>query len=200
MVLPSNQEAREKIATAQTLPQFREAVVDIRTKYLPYHLGEQRYEDEMYRKDNDLETEDDHELNYNLTIPPWICHSYVRAPPEVHKKKLERHEAIAADPNAVKRRFLDEEGNEISRKKMKKLRRVSRRPDSQPEGQHERCSILCPKCQQPKGIKCELCRPCCKDRCSTENLDCEGHKFWIKTKRERLAKLETTGESLPAAF
>lgn len=188
MVLPSNAEVREKIAIGHTLAQFREATLEIRDKYLKYHEGEAVYQDERYRKDNDLEeTENDHQLDYNLTIPPWICHSYVRAPPEVHKKKLERFQALAADPNTVKRQFFDDDGNEISRKRMKKLRRVSRRPESKAEGRHTRCSDLCSKCQQPKGIKCELCKPCCKDRCAEENLDCEGHRFLIKTNRERLA-------------
>lgn len=196
MVLSSNSAVREKIATAHTLGQFREAVLEIRDKYRPYHTGEQVYrEEDVRKKDNEMETDEEMEevLNYNLTIPPWICHSYVRAPPEEHKKKLARHEALAADPNAQKRQFFDDDGNEISRKRMKKLRRVSRKPESNPEGRHDRCAELCPKCKQPKGIKCGLCRPCCRDKCTAENLDCVGHKFLIKTKRERLAQLDTGG-------
>lgn len=196
MVLPSNFKIREKIAIAHTLVDFRSAVMEIKEKYQPYHEGTLKYEEEIYRKDKDLDDtqEESETLDYNLKIPPWICHSYVRAPPEEHKRKMERHEAKAADPNTVKRQFFDVDGNEISRKRMKKLRRASRRPETKPNGKHDRCEVLCGKCQQPKGLKCDLCKPCCRDRCSAENLDCEGHKFMIKTKREKRSKVDVVVE------
>lgn len=195
MVLPSNFEVREKIACAHSYAEFRAAVLEIRSRYLPYHQGEKVYETEIAKKDteNEMDTDENNDeatvLDYNLIIPPWICHSHVRVPPEEHKKKLERQEALAADPNSVKRQFFDSDGNEISRKRMKKMRRVNRRPEAKPEGRHDRCAELCPKCNQPKGVKCGWCRPCCKERCTIEGLDCEGHKLLIKTKRERKEKL-----------
>lgn len=154
---------------------------------MPYHDGEKVYIPEEIQRGDEKEEN----LNYNLRLPPWICQSYVRAAPEEHIEKLARQEALAADPNSTKRQFYDDDGNEISRKRMKKLRRVNRRPDPKPEGRHDRTTSVCPKCTNPAGVKCEytMCRPCCKDYCSTDNLDCVGHKLLIKTNRERLAKM-----------
>lgn len=156
--------------------------MEVKERYEPYHEGRKPYAPEIEQAEGD----------YNLKLPPWICQPHVRAPPDEHIKKLERHEQLAADPNAEKRQFFDDDGNEISRKRMKKLRRVNRRPPAKPEGRHERASELCPKCQQPMGIKCEfrLCRPCCRTLCFQTPSDCVGHKFLIKTKRERRERLK----------
>lgn len=181
MVIPNNFDIRERFAIGQCNADFRIGIAEIKDRYKPYHDGEKPYLPEVEITEGD----------YNLRIPPWICQSYVRAPPDEHIKKLELHEKLAADPNTIKRQFFDDDGNEISRKRMKKLRRVNRRPPAKPEGRHERASELCPKCQQPKGIKCEfrLCRPCCREHCFTTPADCSGHKVLIKTKREKREKL-----------
>lgn len=178
MVLPVNFDVREKIAIAHNVPDFRTAVLEIRDRYLPYHEGEKVYLPEV------VDT-----LNCNLTIPPWICHSYVRAPPQEHIEKLARHEALAADPNVEKRQFFDEEGNQISRKKMKKMRRVSRRQVKKENKRQDRPTELCLKCKNPRGNKCDFqwCRACCKEYCLDRNADCTGHKLMIKTIRERSA-------------
>lgn len=38
-----------------------------------------------------------------------------------------------------------------------------------------------------QGGKCqyELCKACCKTHCYTENLDCVGHKIWVKSNRRK---------------
>lgn len=184
MVIPANFDVREKIAIAHNNADFRTAVLEIRDRYLPYHEGEKVYAPEC------IPTKDDDEsMDCNLTIPPWICHSYVRAPPQEHIDKLARHEALAADPNVEKRQFFDDEGNQISRKKMKKLRRVNRRQVKKENKRQDRPTELCSKCLNPRGNKCDyrFCRACCKDYCSGQNQDCAGHKLMIKTIRERMA-------------
>lgn len=51
----------------------------------------------------------------------------------------------------MKREFIDEEGNQISRKRMKKLRRVARRPNQTSQTPKiRRASILCAECPNPK--------------------------------------------------
>lgn len=195
MVLPSNFEVREKIACAHSYAEFRVAAQEIKARYLPYHEGKKVYEWEVAKKEKTAMDTDSEILDYNLRIPPWICQSYVRAPPEEHKRKLERHEALAADPNVAKKKFFDDKGNEISRKRMKKMRRVNRRPEAKPEGSHDRCTELCPKCNQPKGVKCMWCRPCCKERCQKEIVDCVPHKMLIKTKKERKERLAMVSEN-----
>lgn len=37
-----------------------------------------------------------------------------------------------------------------------------------------------------QGFKCgyKLCKKCCRDKCFTGNLDCEGHRILVKTRRK----------------
>lgn len=119
-----------------------------------------------------------------MYLPPWICQPYIRPAPEVHIKTIEEKVKIAEDRE--KRKYFDDEGNEISRKKMKRLKKKSRRP-LKPEGAHERNIESCPVCTNPLGFKCvfKLCRNCCREKCNTEIFDCIGHKFYTKTKLEK---------------
>lgn len=52
-----------------------------------------------------------------------------------------------------KRSYKDEEGNEISRKRLKKLRRISRRPNKPPVQPKKRGSSLCEYCPNPLVCK-----------------------------------------------
>lgn len=81
-------------------------------------------------------------------MPPWLCQPYIRPAPEEHKKIIEEKVRKAEDPNTIKRQYFDNEGNEISRKKMKKLRRKNRRP-AKPEGIPERRIEACVQCGNP---------------------------------------------------
>ena len=49
---------------------------------------------------------------------------------------------------AVKRDYKDEDGNEISRKRLKKLRRIARRPNK-PAEPVRRGNNLCENCPNP---------------------------------------------------
>lgn len=184
MNLRPNNHMREELAVANTIDKFREVVRKIQTKYEPYHEGQDVYH--MEEVDPSVVLED---LAYNLALPPWLCQPYVRVAPEMHKQILADKQRLAEDPNREKRHYFDNDGKEISRKRMKKLRRRQRRPNK-PEGRHERCLENCSECTNPMGFKCKfsLCRICCREKCYTQNLDCPGHGILIKSRRAK-AKL-----------
>jgi tRNA-dihydrouridine synthase 1 len=111
------------MATSHTVQDFRKVVVDLKEKYQPFHEGLKDWNEEIVNAHSVASNN-----TYNLHLPPWLCQPYLRMAPEDHIQKLEIAVAAAQHPDAVKRQFFDEAGNEISRKKMKKLRRVLRRP------------------------------------------------------------------------
>ena len=163
---------REIMAKGQSLEQFKDAVSQIKQKYLPFHLNEKSWPGAP-------------ELDvFKLKDPPWICQPYVRPPPEEHLKKLEEFKEKQKEE---KKRTL--EHNEInscqvqdglSKRKMKKLARNPKIKNAR-----ENCA-LCQMCPNPRSLACDfrLCRHCCKIKCYTEELDCSGHQIWIKTKRQ----------------
>lgn len=180
--LKENNEDRQLLATAQNLDDFKKVCSNVKDKYLPYHEGKLS-----------LETEENiSRTGFNLILPPWICQPYVRMSPEEHTQKMEKIFHSNEDSiDDIKRKFEDADGNYISRKKMKKLRRYQRRPvksDMQGTG---RIGDICvnEECPNPLGGKCvyQLCKKCCRNKCYVEDLDCPGHKILVNTKR-KLAK------------
>ncbi|KAI4470216.1 trna-dihydrouridine synthase [Holotrichia oblita] len=136
--LPENNELRIQLGSANTLHTFRSIVVEIRDMYLPYHEGKLKWEQKT--------TE---EGALNIVLPPWLCQPYVRIPPDEHLKKIEDHQDKSNDDlNKIKRQYEDSEGNQISRKRMKKLRRISRRPPK-PENCVARSLDICLNCVNP---------------------------------------------------
>lgn len=132
------------------------------------------------------------ENDCNLYLPPWICQPYVRMDPNDHVKLLAEKQKAAEDPERVRPVFVDDEGNEISRKLMKKLRRSSRRPNAKGmRCKDERSLPLCQsgtECVNPMGTKCahELCKVCCRNLCYEKNVDCVGHKFFPQNKKRKI--------------
>lgn len=182
LALPSNDSYRSRIATGQNLDDFRRVVEELQAKYEPIHEGLVQYHPEILPTDPEISIE-----TYNLSLPPWLCQSYIRLPPEEHKQKLEEAQRRAEDPNREKRLFYDVDGNEISRKKMKKLRRLSRRPGKNGKmQQHDRSSRKsfdpCVICKNPVGLRCtfSMCKPCCRNYFFENNKECEGHKIFKK--------------------
>ncbi|XP_046478213.1 tRNA-dihydrouridine(16/17) synthase [NAD(P)(+)]-like isoform X3 [Neodiprion pinetum] len=170
LCLAGNEEARANLARNSTMESFRGVVEALRTRYLPYHEGLMLWDD----KSND----------YNLKLPPWLCQPYVRDSPQKHLIKVEAKKS-EQENSTIKRNLKDEDGNEISRKRLKKLRRIARRPNRQ-SASVKRGSDLCTSCPNPLGYKCEykLCRQCCRAKCYQENLDCAGHRNLAKTRRQ----------------
>lgn len=85
------------------------------------------------------------ERDYNLRLPPWICQPYIRMEPEEHIKLVAEKQRIAEDPERSKQKYFDDEGHEITRKKMKKLRRASRRPNAR--GMRRKAERKLPLCK-----------------------------------------------------
>ena len=82
----------------------------------------------------------------------------------------------------------EEETGQISKKKQKKLERNPRKAFSK---SRENTQLCCEEsCHNPCSLKCPhvRCRRCCKEVAVKENLDCEGHRVFIRSNREK-AKL-----------
>jgi tRNA-dihydrouridine synthase 1 len=170
------------MAQAMTIEAFREVVTQIRDKYRPFHEGEAVW---------DGEPSEDFVPDYNLRIPPWICQPYYRPPPAEYKQMIEeKQKALEHEP---KKKYFDKEGNEVSRKRMKKLKRLENRAKIRVERRKELCNVA--KCDNTRGLKCEfsLCRICCRKKCFDDALHCSGH---LKTKREKAEHMEVEEETL----
>ncbi|KAH8352402.1 hypothetical protein KR084_003946 [Drosophila pseudotakahashii] len=185
MNIRNNSELRQFLATANQLEQFQAVVQQVQAKYEPFHKNELPYEPEEWAAGSEED----------LPLDPWLCQPYIRASPESHRQKIAEKVREAEDPNRAKRQYFDNAGNEISRKRMKKLRRRQRRPnktEAQIQNRHERRLEYCSECANPQGSKCEfqLCRVCCKDRCYNNDRDCPGHGILIKSRRAKAKQFE----------
>lgn len=177
------------MATAYSIDSFREVVNRLGDKYRPFHEGAAVWNGEPT---------DDYVPDYNLTIPPWICQPYYRIPPEEHKQKLSEKQKAAE--HQVKQKYFDKEGNAISRKHMKKLKRLEKRAKVKIERHEELCIMV--ECDNTRGLKCEFnfCRVCCRKKCFDDTLNCSGHKVFIKDRKtkaqsyEELKKLNTNDD------
>lgn len=131
LCLPDNNALRIQLGETNKLPTFKSITQQIKDKYEPYHIGKLTW------------SETTEPGTQNLVLPPWLCQPYVRIEPQEHIKLVEEKRK---EPD--KRQYEDSDGNPISRKRMKKLRRIARRPEK-PEG------VVC----GPKGL----------NLCSAEN-------------------------------
>jgi tRNA-dihydrouridine synthase 1 len=164
------------MAMSLSIKSFREVVNSLAEKYRPVHEGEIVWENVAV---------DDFVPDYNLKLPPWICQPYYRLPPEQHKQKLEQKQS---DAEKTKKKYFDKEGNAVSHKRLKKLKRLEKRSKIKIERHGELCIMQ--ECDNTRGLKCHFsqCRICCRKKCYNEILNCSGHKFFIKDKRERAEK------------
>lgn len=175
MCLKSNELARSQLANAQSVEAFRTIVNTLQQKYKPIHDGDVTWNGES------TETE---ETDCNLNIPPWICQPYYRIPPEDHKKKLE--DCQKAAERLPRPKYFDKNGNPISRKLNKKLKRLEHRAKIKVERHSELCEAE--DCANTRGLKCNfnLCKGCCRKKCFDGTTNCIGHKNYIKGKQERV--------------
>lgn len=172
-MLKSNFKEREDMALAHSNDEFRDVVNRLAERFRPYHEGAKPWNGEAKNDDNDNE---DYVFDCNLKIPPWICQPYYRLPPEEHKQMME--EKVKQAESREKKQYFDKDGNVVSRKAMKKLKRLERRAKVRSERFGEICEE--DKCANTKGLKCEfnLCRHCCRNRCFENLANCIGHKIF----------------------
>lgn len=172
LLLKENLDLRIDLANANSMEEFRAVSQKLENKYLPFHNGEEIW------------TPLEEMLTYDVKLPPWICQPYVRPPYSVTLQKLADAQKRS---EAEKREYFDEEGNQISRKKLKKLEKKQRRKAGKVP--QEKPTIVCSneKCGNLMGTKCNvnhLCRACCKEKCGLDGLNCPGHKIFIKSHRD----------------
>jgi len=169
--IKENSEIRELIAKGRSFDDFRRASEKIKEMYKPFH-----------EKVKEWESPDELKV-FHLKQPPWICQPYVRPPPEEHLKKLEEIKEKQKEEMKRPPPPIDSENQPMSKRKMKKM---GRNPYKKFTHSRENCK-LCLTCPNPCGTKCDkqLCRQCCKTKCFTDELDCEGHKIFVKKKREK---------------
>lgn len=73
--LKSNADLREAMAVSHKPCEFRQVVKILEKKFVPFHLGENVYHEELNGNTKDYEIE---EVSYNLTLPPWLCQPVCR--------------------------------------------------------------------------------------------------------------------------
>ncbi|XP_031623253.1 tRNA-dihydrouridine(16/17) synthase [NAD(P)(+)]-like [Contarinia nasturtii] len=184
LALKQNQETRDEVATAQTIAQFRSIVNRLKAIFEPYHTGQA-----VWTK------EDEKSNDYNLSLPPWICQPYIRMPPEKHIEYLAQKEKEASEREKID--YFDEDGRKISKNTMKRLKKAARKSHAERLRQKQNSKFeICngTKCANPTGLKCDhkMCRQCCRDKCHTDNLECEGHKCRVEpVKRKNICPNNT---------
>ncbi|XP_048479572.1 tRNA-dihydrouridine(16/17) synthase [NAD(P)(+)]-like [Plutella xylostella] len=175
-----NDEIRQILATGQNLNDFRKVSSAIKQKYLSWHQG-----GGGAAAAGGAGGEGALRAGTALLLPPWLCQPYVRMSPEEHTRKMQALNIIQDSESQCKRILEDPEGNVISRKKMKKLQRTSRRPARGAPRAPRPADTCLPPCANPRGGKCEykLCKKCCKSKCFVEERDCRGHGVLVATRR-----------------
>ena len=191
--IPANFDIRQIIAKGQNLSEFRDAVIQVKSRYIRYH--------------EELEWDDPPEeiKAFQLKYPPWLCQPYVRPPPEEHLRKLKEIQ-VKEKSEQLKRKLEQEQIADkqydssttqeivMSKKKLKKLQRNPNKVFPVNPKCRQSCK-LCKTCKNPASLKCdyELCKQCCKTKCFKEELDCSGHKIQIKSKRDAARKYKQGG-------
>jgi len=184
--IKTNFDMRAVIAKSQSFKEFRTAAETLKERYLPYVDGSQEWEAPEEVK------------QFKLKFPPWICQPYVRLPPHEHLEKMKRikeEEAIKAqncDNSSIQEEFIDANGENRGVLSKKKLKKLERNPYKRFKAERP-VFLICEnekygaKCPNSRGDKCErsLCKKCCKTKCFYDELDCIGHKCFVKTNREK---------------
>lgn len=117
LALKQNHDIRDEVAIAQTIQQFRSCVNRLKAKFEPYHMGQMIWINE-----------DENRIDFNLSLPPWICQPYIRMEPEKHIEYIAEKERQAAEREKIE--YFDDDGQKISKNVLKRLKRSSRKPNS----------------------------------------------------------------------
>ncbi|XP_032789190.1 tRNA-dihydrouridine(16/17) synthase [NAD(P)(+)]-like [Daphnia magna] len=165
---------RQALVDGTNLEDFKAVVVELEKHFTPYQQGLKPWTPPA-----------DHPSS-RLPFPPWHCQPYVRPSPEEHKKKIQ---LIMAD-EAKRKREEEDNGQEkpegvLSKNKLKKLAKLARNPKKQARLARQDL-VMCNQCSNLPGVKCEhkLCRTCCRKKCETEKLTCEGHAGMTARRKE----------------
>ncbi|XP_015368294.1 PREDICTED: tRNA-dihydrouridine(16/17) synthase [NAD(P)(+)]-like [Diuraphis noxia] len=78
--LPENESIREILAKGQNRNDFRNAIMQLKEKYLPYHMGQLPW--------------NNNQNDYNLTLPPWLCQPMIRVIQKSNLVELETNEEL----------------------------------------------------------------------------------------------------------
>lgn len=84
----------------------------LQEKFEPYHTGE-------------IVWVNDEQIDYNLSLPPWICQQYIRMAPEKHIEFLAQRNREAAERDKID--YFDDAGNKISKNVLKRLKKAERK-------------------------------------------------------------------------
>lgn len=179
------------MAVARNINDFRKLINLIAEKYQAIHDGLIGWDDQEAKGSDDNVVPD-----YNLKIPPWLCQPYYRKSPEERAREKAMEAEMKQDENMAseetttmttttkKKHYYDREGNVITKKHLKKLKRLERTARIK----NERKGFVCEDtaCSNNRGKKCvyELCGNCCKARYSREKIACAGHNIKITTEND----------------
>jgi len=191
----TNFDMRETIGKSHSLEEFRDAVLELKNRFMKYHTGEETF------------TMPEEITIFDIKFPPWNCQPYVRPPPEVYIEKMRKLKELqqieqkktADQDRMVKERFeealgkrpnseTESDGGEpgLSKRQLKKLKKLEMKAFAKST---EVGSRLCggAGCGNPCSLKCAhmMCRQCCRTKAKTEILDCHPHKMYKKTLTER---------------
>lgn len=168
------------MSIARDIESFRSVVKHIAEKYQPIHDGLIVWDGEQQS--------DDYVPDYNLKIPPWLCQPYYRKSPEERAREKEMEAEMMEEDSKhevkekKKKQYYDREGNVISKKYMKKLKRLEHRT----RVKKDRHDVVCQaeRCTNSRGQKCDhnFCKVCCKTKCLQEKIACVGHS--VKTAKK----------------
>lgn len=165
------------MGNARDVESFRNVINRIAEKYKPIHDGLIAWDGES--------ASDDYVPDYNHKIPPWLCQPYYRKSPEERAKEDEMEtDALEKDSKCeVKEKkvklYYDREGNVVSKKFLRKLKRL----EWTAKKKQERHDVVCQakKCPNNRGQKCShhFCKSCCKAKCLQDKIACVGHRIEI---------------------
>ena len=198
--IPANFDIREIIAKAQNLLDFRNAVLQVKSRYMKYASKESKW------------VEPPELAAFKLKYSPWQCQPYVRPSPEEHLTKLKEIQEKERLEH-LKRKLEELEGNGkkeedlivygpvgLSKKKLKKLQRNPNKVfPTLPKASRLPCKVcIGVACSNPASLKCdnELCKSCCQSKCYLEELDCPAHRIKVKSTRERARMRKKEAELL----
>lgn len=92
--------------------------------------------------------EDVEPIDYNLSLPPWICQPYIRMEPEKHIQYIAEKERQAAEREKVE--YFDDDGHKISKNVLKRMQRANRKPNA--NGMRQKSNRSFEICT---GLKCK---------------------------------------------